>query len=238
MANQKISDIYAANSKSSLSGLEQVEINDAGTTKGTLTGNIAALANNISGTDHDIGAGNETASISTLTALGAGTIARYSWYDGDGTFTFSFTGTAGITIDGIASSEYVGEGTGHLDLFVVSASVCITINRGEIWDSDGGNFSGETFEKYLTGIQKTLDAYSLSAYPTSNNFVIAYAAAPQITKNGYFTGQVNYTVYSAPQSTTATDVYVLRSNVETQITSGSGKINHVGRWTTSYPRIT
>lgn len=265
MANQKISDIYTASSKSSLDGTEQVEINDGGTSKGTLTSNIAALARNISGTDYDISTGNETADISTLTALGAGTIRRYSWSGGDGTYTFSFTGTAGITIDGIASSEYIGEGVGHLDLFVTSSSACITINRGEVWDNDGGGFGDATWEKGLCGMLAESNWTYVVGNGTANIGSIAKAMSVQpssvATVFGNFPGDVSTATTPSVLTdfnnedgneadvivrivdTAGTLSFSIKLNKKSGTTFSSGTNfgycwGHKGRWTDSYPKVT
>ena len=79
---------------------------------------------------------------------------RVSWFDGDGTNQFTFAdSTPSYTIDNIAAAEWVGQGTGHLDLVYEGENNFEVINAGEVWDSDGLLFSDyKTFNKCLNGV--------------------------------------------------------------------------------------
>lgn len=258
MSNLKISALTAGTAPT---GAELVPSVQGGNTRSLTSAQIAGLASNITGTDYNIGTGNETADISVLTAT-VGSSARYSWYGGDSTnnYTFSFTGTTGITIDGIASSEYIGEGVGHLDLFVVSASACVTINRGEIWDNDGGNFgAGTTWNKRLSGVIKYFDwdylqgdnstsmntdevlkiipaiidnlcSWSLGAVATASG---APSAITDLTVNTTFT-MANAIIKDADELT----IYYTRTTNFLSTSYYAFGFGYDGRWTESYPRIT
>jgi hypothetical protein len=233
MSNEYISDLTLS---SGVATTDLIETETAGgdSYKATLA-QIIGLARSLSGDDYDIGSGNETFDLDTATVGGA---FRVSWSGGDGTYNFQFDNSSGKTIDGIAAASYIGQGMGHLDLYCVNASTFITLNRGEIWDSDGGGWSGYHWEKYLQGIltqERLLVASSLDGVQT---LPLEYPDTNYTVNIGVYKDIANARIglwYNI--STTTFEVFIIKSDNGTAADSG-GCWQSKGRWTTSYPRIT
>lgn len=189
------------------------------------------------GGDFDISASNQTYDLTDVRSYPAGYVFRVSWYDGDGSNTFSFTGGGSSTINNIAYTEWVGEGTGHLDLRYLGSDKFEVINSGEVWDCDGGNFASESWEKHLSGvlIQRAFGD-TITGAPTALTFSIAYASSSnQVDARSKSFG--NRVAFVTAITTTGFNITVY--NAATGATDGSGTVDWdaTGRWTTSYPRI-
>lgn len=183
--------------------------------------------------DYDISASNTTFDLTEVNSYPIGYKFRISWYDGDGSNTLSFTDN-GETIDGVSVADWIGDGTGHLDLIKLDDLEFETRNSGEIWDSDGGNFTG-TFEKKLNGIQESGLEQDMSAgtYTWAIAFVSAtYGITHAILENA---AGASYVINFTNRTTTQFDIVI--RNAETS--SNISKITYVrgfGRWTASYPK--
>lgn len=262
----KISDMTL---RALIDGTERVEISfDTGggnwSTYYCTTAQIAALAQSISSEgDFDISAANETYDLDTAVAGGTGFTFRVSWSGGDGTYTFSFDNTSGRTIDGIAASEYVGEGTGHLDLVFNGSNTFQTINRGEIWDSKRNNTAVNTwnFEKHLNGSMFqwgwTFDqgtGSSSATAETARTFLIAFADTEYNPEQQLIGQKDGSDPTSRTDSVAASNLFTTcRINDATQMYTRAfhkdstnipsnrrllSAISAYGSWTTLYPRIT
>jgi hypothetical protein len=108
--------------------------------------------------DFNISTTGASVDLDSLAEYPNGTVFNVSWYGGVGTAQFSFTGT-GYTlndIDPTSSENWKGDGIGRLQFEKFSATAFYTLDCGEIWDSDGGNFSTGKFKKYLAGYQQNI----------------------------------------------------------------------------------
>lgn len=204
--------------------------------------------------DYDISAGDTTEDLAIINSYPIGYKFRVSWYDGDGSNTFSFTDNS-ETIDGAGIAQYIGEGTGHLDLLKTGAGgEYITINRGEIWDSDGGNFTNQHFEKRLDGSLFQTRKIPETSYAITTGTGVLYNSAIQAAQNYPVTAaQLDITSITC-MSSTLKSVFVGSSTTNATASAwqpfvlvyggSAGSVSITvfmtmnGRWTTSYPRIT
>ena len=107
---------------------------------------------------------------------------RVTWVGGNGDFTFTFEPSIDITIDNIPASGWIGQGVGHLDLVYTGDNYFEVINAGEVWDSDGGMFSG-SWKKDLLGDLHLRGKTTLTTIYNIGTFDIAFATIPETTQN-------------------------------------------------------
>jgi hypothetical protein len=104
--------------------------------------------------DFNISTTGASVDLDSLAGYPNGTVFNVSWYGGVGTAQFSFTGT-GYTlndIDPTSSENWKGDGTGRLQFEKFSTTAFYTLDCGEVWDSDGNNFTDNfIFYKFLNG---------------------------------------------------------------------------------------
>lgn len=197
-----------------------------------------------------IGDFNISAANATPSALTVPSRFRVSWHSGDGSHTFAFSDTSGITLNGIALAGWVGQGTGHLDIMQVTPTEWQTFSV-DIWDSDGGDFTG-TFEKRITGVLyqgaevATSTVVGQSTTTFTWTFPIQYA---ETSSQRFATNQVNThgdATFANSRADAATGAS--QSDRVFRVISGTGgnwgvttalafSIVSQGRWTTLYPRI-
>jgi len=197
---------------------------------------------------YDISATTVEIDLTELNSFPNGTTRRVSAYDGDGSDYLWFTDNS-ETINGIPIADIKIEGTGGLILTKISDGVFKAVGElgGEIWDSDGGNFTG-VFSKCLSGLMicgQVFDA-SLNANVGANNifgtgagtiyyannavtFPLAFVAEPEIS--------ISSDGVSTHANTATAAGFNLRPYYNASATTLSGSYTAVGRWTTSYPRI-
>lgn len=184
--------------------------------------------------------------ISLITALDAGSRRRVSWLNGDGTYNFSFTGTSGIFIDGISAAQYVGQGVGHLDFEVIDSTHLQTVNSGEIWDSDGGKFGSDQFQKSLTGIINYTYQFGTIAVTSavaaagyrSNTQTWTLPVDPVSLHNISIIGNPSNTWGGAQVITIGSPTTIeYRLNANASRAAETALASAIGRWTTLFPRI-
>lgn len=187
---------------------------------------------------YDISATDVTIDLSILDSLPAGKVQIVAAYGGDGSNTLSFTDN-GETINDVSVADWVIEGTGELWLMKKSDGNFWAVNPGEVWDSDGGAFTGYYFEKTLHGKLRQGNSVSASFTGTTAedmplNFVdTSYKVLICIDNTTSSNRSASYRV---------TDTNTISIVVVTS-TTGAGSTGYVsyeaiGRWTTSNPRKT
>lgn len=192
--------------------------------------------------DNDISTTNATTDITTLENYPIGFPFRIAWHSGDGSNTHAFTGYTAETIDGIAATQYTGNGTGHLDLVRKASGTFETINAGEIWDSDGGNFTDRTFEKQLSGkMRQTAGVNKNDGLTTAQTFTHALTFASvqegdiqQDSASNTSMSQFDNLV-STYTASFAVAIIAIGAGTAVSVTRHC-TASFDGRWTTSYPR--
>lgn len=238
--NKTITQIYADDSLLVLTGDEKIEMedpNDSDATKGTTTAAIAALAGvPVSLGDNDISSSNATLSMTTPNTQAVGYRFIVSWHSGDGSNNFQFTDLGSITLNGILMSTLAikGEGQGYWQLRKTAVNTWVTDGMPEIWDSDGGNFTGYSFEKTLSG--KLTQRRALSAnIDGTNNFPIDFVNTtytPLVTL--YLDTSASRIVFTDTEAVGSFEVSIYTTAGVTANSGGSWEVT--GRWTTGHPR--
>lgn len=193
--------------------------------------------------DSDISTADATYNMATINAYPVGYRGRISWHSGDGSNDFQFVdSSASITLDGVDITDWVGDGTGHLDIVKTATNTWETLNDG-VWDSDGGNFnSGNTeWSKYIDG---TLEQrYPTTPSITSNSFYTWTFDIPFVGNlpmcNGNPTSRNAATIAFGSSGTDTrglTSIQVEMININGGGNPTPATIEAKGRWTTSYPR--
>jgi hypothetical protein len=202
--------------------------------------------------DNDISSADSTYDLANVDSKSTGYKFKVSWHSGDGSNTFSFVGTT-ETIDGVLYDQYIGYGTGILILEKTGDKTFQNIGP-DIWDSDGGNFTG-TFEKHLSGlINETRpedknpggSSASGSIYRSTNDFGdLSYpvSLAVLISDNMEIVTPNSSSQWCGRKATNNATLtnwatyYILDSGTFTTTTI-SVVYKVTGRWTTTYPRRT
>lgn len=140
---------------------------------------VATIGDIVTLGDDNISAGNGTLDLDVIGSYPIGTVIRKTWHSGDGSNTHSLTNIAGKTINNVSSlvsTDWQGEGQGEIQLKVLSATEFETYEMPEIWDSDGGAFSTDLWEKSLTGKTRYRGSGSISSGGTAKTAPVASIA--------------------------------------------------------------
>jgi hypothetical protein len=180
-----------------------------------------------------------TYDLDDLFAEADGTVVSWYWSGGNGTAQAGWTGGAGKQIGGISTatilSDLKGEGQGRLTLRKDGNNARILFFS----DADGGQWSGESWEKTITGKMESslFDSGTISAGSSSSKtFPIAYASAPVVNATITDRGAGTFGLGTGGTESVSTTGYTLYAS-SSNTTSTSYNTHAFGRWTTSYPVV-
>lgn len=184
----------------------------------------------------DISASNETFDLTTVNSYPIGYEFKVLAYDGDGSNNFSFVDN-GETINGITVADYSIDGTGGFIMKKIDDGEFSAVGwlGGDIFDQDGGNFSGYTWEKSISGKMTQSRLLVASNLDGSQTFPVAFVDTNYIVKvDLYFDTSGARVVFWDTETTTGFEVAVKNSITGADADSG-GCWEVTGRWTTNYP---
>ena len=207
-----------------------------------------AIIQNVSGVNFeypkfDISSQNQTLDLSSLENEPNGYRIKAKWSGGDGNFNLSIVIPTGYTLGGVAKAtveaDWKGDGQGVIQL--VKNGTDLEWEGKGAWDSDGGNWPGECWEKEPSG---TIDECLITSPSISpgGSYIWVYpiSCASGLTPVVQITS-INRGGNSYASGTGAVDK---RTNTQTEIEAASANSNSgtvqttlKGRWTSAYIEV-